>query len=160
MRFLFLLSLLLFLDVHAQEDLSVSDLNSYQDEVKQTILSFFNAFHKGDTVAIKEVIGENLVLQTIYSDKNGGRKVFKTPFQGFLNSIGAKPEGQHWNEKLLSFTINADSIIATAWTPYEFSVNDNFSHCGVNVFQLFNDGTNWRIIAIADTRKKEGCNKG
>ena len=158
MRYLFFISVLLLnFSGYGQKDMSVSDLNPYQDEVKQTILAFFESFHKGDTLNLKNSIGENLILQTIVVNKEGKTVVMQTPKQNLFNAISSKPKDQQWNEKLMSFTINADAKIATAWTPYEFYVNDNFSHCGVNVFQLYKDQNQWRIIAIADTRQKERC---
>jgi hypothetical protein len=40
---------------------------------------------------------------------------------------------------------------------YVFYVGDRFSHCGVDSFQLVRISAGWRIIQIADTRRKEGC---
>ena len=158
MQYLFFVpAFLLFSASYSQKDMSVSDLNLYQDEVKQTILAFFDSFHKGDTVNLKTTIGETLVLQTVVVNKEGKTMIMQTPKQNLFKALSSKPKDQQWNEKLLSFTINADARIATAWTPYEFYVNDAFSHCGVNVFQLYKDENGWRIIAIADTRQKEGC---
>ena len=89
--------------------------------------------------------------------KEGEIKTVKNDIEKILIAIQNRPAEQKWDERLLAFKIEADSAIANAWTPYEFYVNDNFSHCGVNVFQLFNDGKTWKIIAIADTRFREGC---
>ena len=36
-----------------------------------------------------------------------------------------------------------------------FGLMDNFSHCGVNSFQLFNDNGQWKIIYLIDTRRKK-----
>ncbi len=47
--------------------------------------------------------------------------------------------------------------MANAWTPYEFWYNGNFSHCGVNSFQLIKKDEKWKIIYLVDTRRKEGC---
>lgn len=35
--------------------------------------------------------------------------------------------------------------------------NGNFSHCGVNSFQLFHDNGQWKIIYLIDTRQRTGC---
>ncbi|MBQ4821617.1 nuclear transport factor 2 family protein [Aquimarina sp. MMG016] len=141
----------------SQEDTSKSEMNTYQDEVKQTIEEFFDGFHSGDTIKMKNTMDHNMVLLTITKTKSGGKKAITTDVQKFVTAIGSRPAEQKWNEKLLDFTIVANEGIAQAWTPYEFYVNDNFSHCGVNTFQLYNDGESWKIISIADTRKREGC---
>ncbi len=153
--------LMLFLFGHtsySQKDMNKDDVNRYKEEVKATILEFFDGFHSGDTSKMKKTMDYNIVMQTITKTKIGGKKSVKTDVGNFLTAIKTRPTGQRWDERLLLFKIDADSAIANVWTPYEFYVNDHFSHCGVNVFQLYNDGESWKIIAIADTRTREGCN--
>ena len=62
-----------------------------------------------------------------------------------------------WFEKLLSYIINVDENLAIVWTPYEFYFNEIFRRCGVNAFQLFFNGEQWKIISIIDTRRKDNC---
>ncbi len=143
--------------VNAQKDGSKDEVSRYKEEVKQTILNFFEGFHEGDTSKIKKTIDHNIAMQTIAKNKEGKLRTVQTDVKKFLDVIHNRPADQRWDERLLLFKIDTDSGIANAWTPYEFYVNDKFSHCGVNVFQLFNDGNSWKIIAIADTRNKEGC---
>ncbi|WP_280929269.1 nuclear transport factor 2 family protein [Aquimarina sp. 2201CG14-23] len=128
-----------------------------QKQAKQAILDFFEGFHEGDTVKIKKTIDANIVMQTISMTKEGNLRTTKTNIKKFLEVIHNRPEDQKWLEKLLDFKIDANENIAQVWTPYEFYVNDQFSHCGVNIFQLFYDGTTWKIMALADTRKRKGC---
>ncbi len=153
----FLTLFLIGTSVYSQKDTSQDDVSRYKEEVKQTILQFFEGFHSGDTIKIKKTIDDNMVMKTIAETKDGGKKAVQTDVNKFLKAIKGRPAGQRWDERLLLFKIDADSTIANAWTPYEFYFNDKFSHCGVNVFQLFNDGTSWKIISIADTRNREGC---
>ncbi|GAA4271435.1 nuclear transport factor 2 family protein [Aquimarina gracilis] len=133
------------------------DNSRYKNEVKTTILEFFEGFHAGDTSKINKTIDVNMTLQTVVKTKDGTIKIVKTDTQKFLDAIHNRPVEQRWDERLLLFKIEADSSIANVWTSYEFYLNDKFSHCGVNVFQLYNDGTSWRILALTDTRTREGC---
>ena len=48
--------------------------------------------------------------------------------------------------------------MAHVWAPYEFWYNGEFSHCGVNSFQLFKEEDTWKIIYLIDSRRKEDCN--
>ncbi|UWX56421.1 hypothetical protein NYZ99_09635 [Maribacter litopenaei] len=57
----------------------------------------------------------------------------------------------------MDYSIQIDGAMANAWTPYEFRINDNFSHCGVNSFQMVKLEGEWKIIYLIDTRRKEGC---
>ena len=131
--------------------------NSGEEMVKKTIDSFFEAFHQQDSMALKETVSKDIVLQTIGKDADG-REVVKTDdFSHFLRSIVSIPPTTKFEEKILSYNIQIDGAMANAWTNYEFWVNDSFSHCGVNSFQLFNDQGTYKIIYLIDTRRKEGC---
>ncbi len=132
-------------------------MDTYQIQAKQTVLDFFEAFHKGDTTQLRKTMDVNMTMQTISKSKDGEIKTIVGDVKNFLKVIHDRPKEQKWLEKLLSFKIDANKDIAQIWTPYEFYVNDQFSHCGINVFQLFNNGTSWKIMAIADTRNREGC---
>ncbi len=152
-----LIVVLFSFNAFSQNKVVVGEVNNYKEEVKQTILDFFEGFHSRDTLKMKSTMDKNIVMQTIAKNKKGDTRTVKTDVEKFVLAIKNRPTEQKWEERLLSFKIDTDAFIANVWTPYEFYVNDNFSHCGVNVFQLFNDGKDWKIIAIADTRHREGC---
>jgi hypothetical protein len=60
-----------------------------------------------------------------------------------------------WNEKVL-----VDGPLASVWMDYALFIGPRFSHCGVDAFQLAKMADGWKIIAIADTRRTEGCKQG
>ena len=77
-----------------------------------------------------------MTLQTIATNREGKTILHTEDYDKFITSILSIPENQKFEEKLLSFDIKIDGNMANAWTPYEFWFNDQFSHCGVNSFQL------------------------
>jgi len=131
--------------------------NSEELEVKNTIIKFFDAFHKQDSIAIMALVSEDIVLQSIGKNREGVTEFKKEKFNDFLKSIVSIPKDQKFEEKLLDFKISVDGPMANAWTPYEFWFNDKFSHCGVNSFQLIKLDRSWKIIYLIDTRRREGC---
>ncbi len=136
----------------------VSNAQSAEEQaVQETIESFFEGFHEQDSVKIKKTIGEEIVLQTIGKNKEGNQMLRTANFDNFLKSIVSIPKSTKFEEKIISYSIQVDGAMANAWTAYEFWVNDGFSHCGVNSFQLFKDGEDWKIIYLVDTRRKENC---
>ncbi|WP_299521655.1 nuclear transport factor 2 family protein [Winogradskyella sp.] len=137
--------------------LNINAQNSEKDEVKATIIKFFDAFHKQDTVALKSMAKGDIKLQTIAVNKEGKTILQESSYEKFIKSIASIPKDNTFEEKLLSFSIQVDGKMANAWTPYEFWYNGNFSHCGVNSFQLIKEDNKWRIIYLVDTRRKEGC---
>lgn len=128
-----------------------------KNEVKQVIETFFDGFHKQDSTIIKNTVADEIVLQTTGRNPEG-KTLFKTEeFSKFLKSIVGIPETVKFEEKLTSFSIQVDRTMANAWVGYEFWLNDEFSHCGINSFQLINFDGEWRIIYLIDTQGKEGC---
>ncbi len=137
--------------------MGINAQESKTDAAKATIDAFFDAFHKGDTVALKQTLADKLVLQTAFVNKEGKDVLVLDDKQKLINAIGKRPSDQIWNEKLLDYVVKVDGNMANVWTPYEFYFNGNFSHCGVNSFQLFHDNGAWKIIYLIDTRRKKGC---
>lgn len=128
-----------------------------KDEVQKIIESFFDGFHKQDSVHIKKVVKQGAILQTIGMNRQAKMAVRTEDFSAFLKSIVSIPEAMKFEEKIKSYSIQIDGAMANAWTEYEFWVNGEMSHCGVNSFQLFKDEGKWKIIYLIDTRRKEGC---
>ena len=151
MKQVFLIFLLfLMTSTYSQEE-------DFESNIKYTINTFFEGLHKGDTILLKKVIGKDLLLQTTFVNKEGISVLRTTTNSDFLKAVSKKDPTTVWFEKLLSFTMNIEQYLASVWAPYEFYLNDTFSHCGVNSFQLFNNNGNWEIIYIVDTRKMQGC---
>ncbi|SOE22456.1 Putative lumazine-binding [Spirosomataceae bacterium TFI 002] len=137
-------------------------LNSWAQDnentkVQASIEGFFEGMKSGDTSLIKQQLYNYCDLKTIGINKNGAADIHETKMEAFINIIANKPASQILDERISSYDIKIDQNMAVAWTPYKFYVNDNFSHCGVNVFSLIKDGDKWKIFAIMDTRQKTGC---
>ena len=131
--------------------------DSEKDQVKATIIKFFDAFHKQDTTALKAMAKGDIKLQSIAVNREGKTVLSENGYNDFIKSIASIPKDKTFEEKLLSFNIQVDGKMANAWTPYEFWFNGNFSHCGVNSFQLLKEDDEWKIIYLVDTRRREGC---
>jgi hypothetical protein len=147
---LFAILLVWFVHLSAQDD-------SQSKSVENAIEAFFEAFHQQDSHKMRLSLGNNPILQTIAKDQEGKPLVRTETFDILLKSIVSIPDTVKFEEKIKSFDIRIDGAMANAWTPYEFWLNGAFSHCGVNSFQLFNDGKGWKIIYLIDTRRKEDC---
>ncbi len=152
MKHIFLL-LILFtgLSIFAQE-------SSEEAEAKKVITDFFEAFHKQDSVALKNLAHSSIKMQSVGANKEGKIEVSSLTYGNFLKSISSIPSTTKFEEKLHSFDITVNGPLAHVVTPYSFLVNDNLSHCGVNSFTLVKEESEWKIVYLIDTRKKEGCN--
>lgn len=130
---------------------------SPQDHVKKSIETFFEGFHKGDTVLMKSVMMDKVIMQTAFKNRQGKDTLVTDEPGKLIKAIGSRPSDQKWDERITSYNIQVDGNMANAWTEYEFWYNDKFSHCGVNSFQLFSDNGTWKIMYLIDTRRRDTC---
>ncbi|WP_394971646.1 nuclear transport factor 2 family protein [uncultured Croceitalea sp.] len=125
--------------------------------VKQVVETFFEGFHKQDSVLMKSVLADEVVLQTTGRNKEGKTLFKNEKIEKLITSITSIPDSVAFEEKLTSWSIQVDRTMANAWVGYEFWINGNFSHCGINSFQMVNFDGEWKIIYLIDTRGREGC---
>jgi len=122
--------------------------------VKTVIGQLFEGMRKGDSSMVKDVFAPDAVLQTIATLPGQAPQVRTEKLQGFLDAVG-KPHTYVWDERITYGHIAIDGPLAAVWTPYEFYLGQQFSHCGVNSFQLALLDGKWKIIYLVDTRRKE-----
>jgi ketosteroid isomerase-like protein len=127
-------------------------LQAQEADIKRTISTFFEGLHTGDTLKIKSVCADKLLLQSIAENPKGSR-FGQEDISEFYKSIASIPKDMKIEERLLDHKIQVDGSMAHAWTPYEFYVNGKLSHSGVNSFQLYKDNGVWKIVYIIDTRR-------
>jgi len=149
----FLVILVCSTAIVAQEQQSEKD----SAEVKKVIDTFFKGLHNGDSTLMRTTLHKDIKIQTTSTNKDG-QPILKTESKAqLLTSIANKKPEHTYLEKLLSYTIKIDGNLASVWTPYEFYFNGNFSHCGANSFQLFNNNGKWEITYLIDMRRRESC---
>jgi hypothetical protein len=62
-----------------------------------------------------------------------------------------------FDERIRNTVVHIDGPLASVWTDYTFFVGERMNHCGVDTFHLVRTAEGWRIIDLADTRRKDGC---
>ena len=130
-----------------------------EDAVRQTIETFFEGFHAQDSMLMKSVVADRVVMQSTGRNKEGKTMFRETEFSKFLKGIVTIPDSIPFREEITGYSIQIDGTMANAWTDYKFWLKDEMSHCGVNSFHLINYDGDWRIIYIIDTRRKAGCDQ-
>lgn len=136
---------LISVSVHAQEA---------EVEAKAAIQAFFEGFHTKDTIKMKHYCHEKMLLQSI-NESTKGIKLIEEKARDFFKSMTKIPENVKFEERLLNFEVKIDGSMAHVWTPYEFYLNDTFSHGGVNAFTMILENNQWKIVHLIDTRRKK-----
>jgi hypothetical protein len=135
----------------AQSSNSRGSANS-EKEVKQVIQNMFHAMQQADTSLLKTCFSDKVIFQTILNKPEG--VVVKTAsVNDFIQSIG-KQTPNALDERIEFGAIQMDELMATVWTPYTFYYKGQYSHKGVNSFQLVKLKEGWKIQYLIDTRYK------
>ena len=124
-------------------------------EIKAVVLQLFDGMSAGDSLMVKDAFHETATMHT--TAKRGGNAMIMTgDVAGFVTSVGM-PHDLIYDERLGEYSIQIDDILASFEVEYYFFLGESLSHCGTNFFTLFKSNEGWKIIYIADTRKKETC---
>lgn len=126
------------------------------DSVKQTISNLFAAMKNSDEKGVLNCFSDSAIMQTIARDKTGETVIKNEIVRDFATLMGTIPKNAA-DERIVFDVVKADGALAIAWTPYKFYLNGQFSHCGVNSFQLVRMRGSWKIQYLIDTRRKQGC---
>ena len=126
------------------------------DSVKNTIGKMFFSMKSGDANSLRECFTDSAILQTIARDKNGNAVIKNDRVADFIQVISTMPPNAA-DERISFEVVKVDANLAIAWTPYKFYLNGQFSHCGVNSFQLVRINNSWKIQYLIDTRRKQRC---
>jgi hypothetical protein len=112
-----------------------------------------------DTAALRSLFDPQARLVTALV-RQGQPVMLTETIDGWIRSLSSAPDSLRLIERTFDREVRIDGGLATVWTRYTFHVNDRFSHCGVDAFQLVRSGGRWIIVALADTRQREGCQMG
>jgi hypothetical protein len=126
-----------------------------QKAVRQVVDALFDAMRAADGEAFSALFHEQARLMST-GLRNGQPFLVQTDLAQFQQSVAGAEQGA-LDERIWDVMIHVNGSLATAWTPYAFYHNGNFSHCGVNAFQMIASAEGWKILQITDTRQQEGC---
>jgi hypothetical protein len=129
---------------------------SSEDSVKASIQVLFEGMKTSDAAMIRSAFSDSAILQSIGRTKQGSMKIINESVDAFAEAVSKMGKGDA-DERIEFETIKIDGPLAIVWTPYKFYYKGQFSHCGVNSFQLIRISGNWKIQYLIDTRRRDGC---
>ncbi|HUG00288.1 MAG TPA: nuclear transport factor 2 family protein [Longimicrobiales bacterium] len=151
----------LFAQDHSHDARSVpraeARLSGDEEAVLVPVDMLFDGMRARDTAMIRAAFTENGGLTGPAQGQDGSWSVRSTPVDEFVATIARLD--RVIDEPLFDVEVRVDGPLATVWAEYDVYVDGDFSHCGVDAFQLADLGDGWRIMTIADTRRREGCER-
>jgi hypothetical protein len=128
---------------------------SAEDSVKAVINNMFTAMKNGDSASLMKCFQDAAILQTI-AEKDGKISVVTEQLKEFAAFVATQKKGDA-DERITFDIVRTDGPLAIAWTPYQFYYKGQFSHCGVDSYQLVRINGAWKIQYLIDTRRKDNC---
>jgi hypothetical protein len=132
--------------VAAQESASAGPL--------ATVERLFDGMRQRDTAAMHALFDSTARLVTT-TNRDGQPVMRVASIDRWLQAIGRAT--QELDERIWDPEVRVDDNLATVWVKYEFLAGGQFSHCGVDAFQLFKGSTGWKILQVTDTQRRENC---
>ncbi len=130
--------------------------DSDKDAVLAPIYALFDGMREKDADKILAAFADGAMLWgTGFTEDGQPRLGSPTPMTDFAGRV-TQAEA-YIDEKIWDPVIEVHDNLASVVVKYALYVDGNFSHCGVDAFQLFRSGEGWKIFQVADTRRTEDC---
>ena len=118
-------------------------------DILAVLQEFFDGL-AGDPELIANAVEPNIVMQS--TDARGGTVVFgSSTLEGLLQRV--ETSEVLMTERMWDPEVRVAGALATVWTPYDFYVGSEFSHCGIDVATLMRRDGGWKIINLNWTRQ-------
>ena len=156
MKYFFIVLTVMLSGLTAKSQLVPHMPETAEDSVMAVINKMFAGMKNADPELLKSCFADSMILQTISKNKEGMLIVRNDNPAGFIDFIRKESPGNA-DERITFDVVKVDGPLAIAWTPYNFYYKGQFSHCGVNSFQLVRFNSEWKIQYLIDTRRKQGC---
>lgn len=121
--------------------------------VKQVIDQFFDSINTGNGELLAGLEVEGAQVLNIREDVAGEYEfVERAWFTADNFSADTRLTERYWDEQLL-----ISDHLAVFWAPYDFHINGEFSHCGIDVLNLIKIDGQWKIGHAMWTIQRPGC---
>lgn len=124
-------------------------------EVLAAVQGFFDTMNSKDQDGASQVLDPEGDFVSIRWDEDGAPLIRRAENAEYLADLPGETET--YLERMWEPTVRVHGPIAVVWTQYDFYVNGEFSHCGVDAFQLLRKDAGWVITGGTYTVERVGC---
>lgn len=122
-------------------------------EVRAVIDQLFEGMRLGDSTMVRNVFHPNAQAYTSFKHDDTF-SLHEGSIDQFVQAVGT-PHDEVWDEQISNVSIKIDDGLAQVWMDYSFYLGEEFSHKGVNTMLLAEVNGEWKIVNLADTRRKK-----
>lgn len=123
--------------------------------IQATVEKFFTSIETRDRTLLESILVPNSLNISTNELANGDARFTTLSYEEMLTAL-TRP-GRSAMERAWDETILIQGHIAVFWAPYDFHVDGEFTHCGVDSFQLIKQEGQWLITNASWTRETENC---
>ncbi len=129
---------------------------SEKDAVVKPIVQLFDAMRAHDSAGVMSAFAAEGRLVSV-AERDGQVTMRAVQPAQFAGAVGRAASGPPWDERIYDPEVRIDGRLATVWVKYDFLRGTEWSHCGIDAFQLAKLADGWKITQLADTRQTSGC---
>lgn len=122
-----------------------------REAILAAVQGIFDALAAGDGEILREIMHPDVLMHSVERAADGTRSSSTST----RDELIARLEGSEavLTERMWDAEVRVSGDLAMVWTPYDFYVGDELSHCGADALLLTrNDDESWKIIALSWTR--------
>lgn len=121
--------------------------------VMQVVEQFFASINNGDGALLASLEVEGAQILNIREEVLGEYAFTSRGWFEVDNFNGSRNlTERYWDEQLL-----ISDYLAVFWAPYDFHIDGEFSHCGIDVLNLIKQDGEWKIGNAMWTVERSGC---
>lgn len=123
-----------------------------REAVLATVQSIFDALAAGDGETLRRVMHPQVLMHSVERTADGAGSISMSTLEDLI----ARVEGSDavLTERMFDPEVRVSGDLAMVWTPYDFYVGDQLSHCGADGLLLARNPQTeaWQIISLSWTR--------
>jgi hypothetical protein len=146
-------SALLFLSAIVSASLTAQEAHPEHDAVMAVVDQFFEALNTDNQILMASI---SIDGSQNYSIREKADRSFELRSRQQNNSE-LTPNPAKYTERYWDETVLVNDHMAVFWAPYDFYIDGEFSHCGVDVFDLINLDGQWKLANSMYTIIRSGC---
>ncbi len=134
---------------------SFAQSNTDREAILDVVDRFFAALGSRDRNGLLAVTLPGSLNISVANPVTGPGDFTIQNYTQMINGLGA--DGPRFLERYWDPKVLIDGNIAVFWAPYDFHIEGEFSHCGIDSFQLVKREGQWYLSNLSWTRQRQSC---
>ncbi len=133
---------------------AIADEDIDRAAVVNMVQAFFDAMTDRDVDAMRTLLTTDGIFYG-YRETAEGLQITRSAHAAFVAGIGERNNTlieRFWDPQIL-----LHDRMAVVWTPYDFYVDGEFSHCGIDNFNFLKTDQGWKITGIVFSMEADDC---